>query len=106
RDFLALALSRRPLFLGVPKAVTDKIRVQLVRVGMIEHIDTPVEGLSGGQLRRVLLPLALEPQPELLLLDEPAAGIDFKDQQKFYEVISSINGETGVTLAIVERALR
>lgn len=105
RDFLALALSRRPLFLGVPKAVVETIRRLLARVGMTEHVDTPVEGLSGGQLQRVLLALALEPQPELLLLDEPAAGIDFKDQQKFYDLIADLNRTTGMTVLLVSHEL-
>ena len=47
-------------------------------------LDQPVERLSGGELQRVLMALALQPKPELLLLDEPAAGIDFQDQEKFY----------------------
>ena len=105
KDFLALCLSPRPLFLGVPKAVVEKVRAMLARVDMPNHIDTPVEGLSGGQLQRVLLALALEPQPELLLLDEPAAGIDFKDQQKFYDLIGDLNRTTGVTVLLVSHEL-
>lgn len=105
KDLLALALSRRPLFLGVPRGVVNTIRKLLDRVGMSEHVDTPVEGLSGGQLQRVLLGLALEPQPELLLLDEPAAGIDFKDQQKFYDLIADLNRSSGVTVLLVSHEL-
>lgn len=105
KDLLALALPGRPLFLGVPRAMCDKIARMLARVGMGDHVDTPVEGLSGGQLQRVLLALALEPQPELLLLDEPAAGIDFKDQQKFYDLISDLNRESRVTVLLVSHEL-
>jgi zinc transport system ATP-binding protein len=105
KDFLALALSRRPLFLGISKAMQETTRRLLARVGMTDHIDTPVEGLSGGQLQRVLLALALEPQPELLMLDEPAAGIDFKDQQKFYDLIGDLNRTTGVTVLLVSHEL-
>lgn len=105
KDFLALALSPRPLFLGIPRAVLERIGAMLKRVGMSDHIDTPVEGLSGGQLQRVLLALALEPQPELLLLDEPAAGIDFRDQQKFYDLIGELNRTTGVTVLLVSHEL-
>jgi ABC-type Mn2+/Zn2+ transport system ATPase subunit len=64
-------------------------------------LDHPVEKLSGGEMQRVLLALALDPKPELLLLDEPAAGIDFKDQDSFYELLSKLNAETGVTILLV-----
>ncbi len=105
KDLLALALSRRPLFLGIPKATVEKIQTLLKRVDMLPYLDNPVEGLSGGQLQRVLLALALEPQPELLLLDEPAAGIDFKDQHKFYDLIADLNRERGVTVLLVSHEL-
>ena len=106
KDLLALALSRRPLFLGVSKATAARIVGLLERVGMgPADLARPVEGLSGGQLQRVLLALALDPQPELLLLDEPAAGIDFKDQQKFYDLIADLNSKSGVTVLLVSHEL-
>jgi zinc transport system ATP-binding protein len=105
KDLLALTLSRRPLFLGISKATLKTIQVLLDRVGMGGHIDRPVDGLSGGELQRVLLALALEPQPELLLLDEPAAGIDFKSQQKFYDLIADLNRTFGVTILLVSHEL-
>jgi zinc transport system ATP-binding protein len=105
KDLLALALSRRPLFLGIRKQTLDTIHRLLERVDMTQHIDQPVEVLSGGQLQRVLLALALEPQPELLLLDEPAAGIDFKSQQRFYDLIANLNRDSGVTVLLVSHEL-
>jgi zinc transport system ATP-binding protein len=105
RDLFALALSRRPLFLGVPKWVSARATELMDRVGMGAMLDRPIDGLSGGQLQRVLLALALEPSPELLLLDEPAAGIDFKDQKKFYDLISRINQEMGLTVLLVSHDL-
>jgi zinc transport system ATP-binding protein len=105
RDIFGLTLSRRPLFLGVPRWVSAKAQKLLDRVGLPGILDHPVDGLSGGQLQRVLLALALEPSPELLLLDEPAAGIDFKDQKKFYELISTINREEGLTILLVSHDL-
>src|SRR5947209_13478199 len=75
RDLLALALQRRPLFLGISR------RVERIMHGLMERVsaplallDRPVEKISGGELQRVLLGLAMQPEPELLLLDEPAAG--------------------------------
>lgn len=105
KDLMALALSRRPLFLGISRKLVARMKEMLGRVGIAHFIDSPVEGLSGGELQRVLLALALEPQPELLLLDEPAAGIDFRDQQKFYDLISELNRTTGVTVLLVSHEL-
>ncbi len=105
RDLFSLALSSRPLFLGVPRWVSARAAELLDRVGLPGFLDHPVEGLSGGQLQRVLLALALEPSPELMLLDEPASGIDFKDQKKFYDLISKINQESGLTVLLVSHDL-
>jgi zinc transport system ATP-binding protein len=101
RDLLGLALKRAPLFLGLGRKLNDRLRGMLEPVGVADLLDVPVDGLSGGQLQRVLLALALEPKPELLLLDEPAAGIDFKDQQSFYDLIAELNRRTGVTILLV-----
>jgi zinc transport system ATP-binding protein len=102
RDLLALALQRRPLFLGISRRVRAEMVRLLERVWVPPALlDRPVEKLSGGELQRVLLALALQPEPELLLLDEPAAGVDFQHQEKFYELISLLNRETGVTIVLV-----
>jgi zinc transport system ATP-binding protein len=104
RDLLALALQRRPLFLGVSRAAEQTMLRMLERVGLrdpVAMLARPVDRLSGGELQRVLMGLALQPDPELLLLDEPAAGIDFKDQEKFYDLIARLNAGTGVTILLV-----
>jgi zinc transport system ATP-binding protein len=104
RDLLALALQRRPLFLGVSRTVERTMLSILERVGVRDApamLDRLVDKLSGGELQRVLMGLALHPDPELLLLDEPAAGIDFQDQEKFYELLARLNRETGVTILLV-----
>lgn len=107
RDLLGLALQRRPLFFGVSRAAGERMERLLQKVIRTprELLDRPVEKLSGGELQRVLLALALDPQPELLLLDEPAAGIDFKDQVGFYELLGRLNAETGVTILLVSHEL-
>ena len=105
RDLMGLALKRTPLFFGIGRRLSKRIHTLLARVGVEDLIDVPVEGLSGGQLQRVLLALALDPHPELLLLDEPASGIDFKTQQAFYDLISDLNHQDRVTILLVSHDL-
>src|SRR5207302_6874882 len=105
-DLLGLALSRWPLFLGIGRRLRRRMEQLLGRVWLgAEFLDRPVEKLSGGELQRVLLALALDPRPELLLLDEPAAGIDFKDQEHFYDLLARLNVDTGVTILLVSHEL-
>jgi zinc transport system ATP-binding protein len=106
RDLFGLALNgHRPLLFGVGRSVVRRAVELLRRVKAEQILDVPVDGLSGGQMQRVLLALAIDPQPELLLLDEPAAGIDFKDEQDFYELIANLNRATGVTVVLVSHDL-
>ena len=105
KDLMALTLGRAPVFGGIGRRRTDRVRAMLAKVDSADLLDVPVDGLSGGQLQRVLLALAVEPQPELLLLDEPAGGIDFKTQQTFYDLIANINRRDGVTILLVSHDL-
>lgn len=106
RDLLGLALQRRPLFLGVSRRIERSMIQMLERVWVApELLNRPVERLSGGELQRVLLALALQPDPELLLMDEPAAGIDFRHQDSFYQLIADLNEKTGVTILLVSHDL-
>jgi zinc transport system ATP-binding protein len=104
-DLFGLSLQRRPLFLGISRSVRVRTRQMLERVGAAGLAQSPVERLSGGELQRVLLGLALEPEPELLLLDEPAAGIDFHEEEKFYDLLADLNRHTGVTILLVSHDL-
>jgi zinc transport system ATP-binding protein len=106
RDLLALALQRRPLFLGISRKTAAQIDMILERVKAPHHLlEKPVDKISGGELQRVLLGLAIHPEPELLLLDEPAAGIDFQALEAFYHTIERLNRESGVTILLVSHDL-
>jgi zinc transport system ATP-binding protein len=104
-DLCGLSLQRWPWFLSSGKAFRSRIKVMLAGVGVERLIDSEVRVLSGGELQRVLLALALEPTPELLLLDEPAAGIDFQMQEDFYKLIGRLHQERGVTVLLVSHDL-
>jgi zinc transport system ATP-binding protein len=75
-DFLALTRQRRPVCLGITRSARVAIAGLLTRVGLSGLEQRPLAMLSGGELRRVLLAHAIDPEPELLILDEPTAGLD------------------------------
>ena len=57
--------------------------------------------LSGGQQQRVLIAQALATEPKLLLLDEPAAGVDAYGEERFYELLKGLKEQQGLTIVIV-----
>jgi zinc transport system ATP-binding protein len=104
-DLFGISLNSWPWFLPGHWGLRERVHGYLAGVGVAHLIDRPITQMSGGQLQRVLLALALVPVPELLLLDEPAAGIDFQQVDEFYELIGRINREQGVTVLLVSHDL-
>jgi zinc transport system ATP-binding protein len=100
-DFLALTRQRLPVCLGITAAARETIRTLLHRVGLSDLQHRALAVLSGGELRRVLLAHALDPEPELLILDEPASGLDEAAAQWFEEALSTIRAAGRVTVLMV-----
>ena len=89
-DLFACCMSRRPAFLGMSKAMRGKIMQCLERVRGSDLIDKRVGTLSGGELQRVLLALALEPLPNILILDEPLSGVDVEGMTRLMDMLDEI----------------
>jgi zinc transport system ATP-binding protein len=62
----------------------------LAEVGAEKVIDSPLQGISGGEMQRVLLARALLREPELLVLDEPVQGVDVAGQAELYALITQL----------------
>ena len=89
-DLFACCMSKRPAFLGISKSMRQKIFECLERVHGMDLIDKRVGTLSGGELQRVLLALALEPLPNILILDEPLSGVDVEGMEILMDMLDEI----------------
>ncbi len=89
-DLFACCLSSRPAFLGLRPGLRSKILECLSRVHGEDLIDKRVGTLSGGELQRVLLALALEPMPNILILDEPLSGVDIEGMTNLMDMLDEI----------------
>ena len=83
------------------KKEKEQVRCALEKVGMEAFAKRLIGRLSGGQQQRVLLAKALVNEPGLLLLDEPASGMDENSTMLFYQLLCRINREQGVTIWII-----
>ncbi|MDR1922680.1 MAG: metal ABC transporter ATP-binding protein [Candidatus Adiutrix sp.] len=88
-EFLTLGLSERPLWLGENRRLRPAIAGLLKSVKADHLLRRNLGALSGGELQRVLLASALSLSPELLILDEPATGVDVYGEQLLCELLET-----------------
>ncbi|MBW8804438.1 MAG: metal ABC transporter ATP-binding protein [Catenulisporales bacterium] len=93
-------LAPRTWVLRRGRAERGAVREALATVGMLDQIGDPVAALSGGQQQRVLIARALARRPDLLIMDEPMAGVDLASQQTFADTLEELSGQ-GTTILLV-----
>ena len=104
-DLFAASLAVRPACLGVSCPVREAALEGLRRTGADELVDRRIGTLSGGELQRVLLGLALTPVPNILVLDEPMSGVDHSGREQFYELLSKLRREYDFAVLLVSHDL-
>ena len=104
-EFLVLGVQRKPVWFGINRSLRRQGEEMLALV-QAEHIARrQIGALSGGELQRVLLALALSQEPDILLLDEPSAGVDFQGELLFCELLDDLRRARGFTLLMVSHDL-
>ena len=83
------------------KVQKEKIESVLKQMNILELKERRIGNLSGGQKQRVMIARALITEPELLILDEPYAGVDTKSQKSFYNILSKLNQKKQITILFI-----
>jgi len=104
-DLFAAGQKGYPIWLTRTKKIREMVRESLARVQAEYLIDRRLGELSGGEIQRVLLALAMEPVPDLLLLDEPVSGVDYQGRQLFYRTVSELKGKYHLSIILVSHDL-
>ena len=97
-DFFAAAISSWPVFLPIPTALRRQVGECLERVHGGDLIDKRMGALSGGELQRVLLALALEPVPHILILDEPLSGVDIEGERQLLTLLDEVRSQYDLSI--------
>ena len=99
-DFFSAAISQWPVFLPAPKKLRERVSRCLERVHGDSLIDKRMGALSGGELQRVLLALALEPLPHILVLDEPLSGVDIDGEKQLLDMLDEIRTKYDLSILL------
>lgn len=100
-----MPLTVRRFLLLSPRADEQKTQSMAKNLAIDSFLDSPVQNISGGELQRVLLARALLNEPDLLVLDEPAQGIDMNSQAALYKLIIGVRDKLQCGILMVSHDL-
>ena len=89
----------------ITRAERQDAGIALERVGAGKLLDRRLANLSGGELQRVYLARALIRRPQVVLLDEPATGVDFLGEHDLYDLLESYQADSGASIAMITHDL-
>lgn len=100
-----MPLTVKRFLLLAPRANENNYMKIANDLGITDYLHSPIQSISGGELQRVLLARALLNNPDLLVLDEPAQGIDITGQAQLYQLIISMREKLGCAILMVSHDL-
>ena len=100
------AVWRGPKFAAAEKAALDRSRDLLDRFGLLKYEHEFAKNLAYGEQRRLEIARALATQPKLLLLDEPAAGMNPQEKNDLMQQIESLRTDFGLTILLIEHDMK
>lgn len=106
RDLVTLGVSGTRWGVGrLPLADRQRVDQALAAVGATEFADRRMSAVSGGQQQRVAIAQGLVHQPDLLLLDEPLANLDLRNQHEIVSLLGRLSADNGLTVVVVAHDL-
>ena len=104
-EFMVMGSQRLPIWITLKKK-KKALALEYLHAVHAGHLENQKIGnLSGGELKRVLLALALQEEPDLLVLDEPDAGVDIRGEELCCELLGRLRKEKGFTQLMVSHDL-
>lgn len=101
RDMVLMGRTAYAGVFGGPKKEDELIAEEaMAKTGILEYADRPYSNLSGGEIKLVLLARALGQSAELIVMDEPTAHLDLRNELKFLEIAADIVKNDGKTILI------
>ncbi len=104
-DLVVAATSKRPVWMGINRDGLSNVQKILAMFSADHLAQRRIGELSGGELQRVLLAIAMTAKPELLLLDEPSTGVDAKGLALFYQLVRDLKKQHHISVILVTHDL-
>lgn len=104
-DLFTAVKRGRPAFFGAGRNRKEHIARRLADAGCSKLADRRLGELSGGELQRIMLALALDPVPDLLILDEPVSGVDAGGLEQFYNTVSELRHNYHMAIILISHDL-
>ncbi|WP_075182529.1 high-affinity branched-chain amino acid ABC transporter ATP-binding protein LivG [Pantoea sp. 1.19] len=99
-------LLKTPAFRRAEREALDRAAVWLARVGLLEMANRPAGNLAYGQQRRLEIARCMVTQPSILMLDEPAAGLNPRETHELDRLIAELRSEHNVSVLLIEHDMK